>query len=1109
MSNTTFELSAAFSHFFLDRFVVAFYIGLSDYSVKAIKRSEYLDAHYPIDDNFLSAVTGYIENDVHPDDREALTLVLQPDYIRDRLKDADYFSYMFRDISEETEKFYRFYAFRGDDDNYAVTCLIDITKDVQKSYKEKEEAEQRKVRDIIDVLSSEYNAVYYCNEDTHDYDILFQQGFVKEELVQLKQLCPLYEQGFNYYIDNLVHPDDRETMRRELSNVPKLLQSRKSVRIEFRRLYGERYLYSEMYVVKIGEAKDSLHAFVAGFAENDETYRNKVDQQKQLESLIFERTAELENKNKTLNRINEQVIELLGNITEARDVESGEHIRRVKGYTNILANQMMKDWPEYGLTPDIVDLMTSASALHDIGKISIPDAILLKPGRLTPDEFEIMKTHCIKGCEILRKAPEDWSSSYLKISMDICHYHHERFDGRGYPEKLIGDEIPIAAQIVAVADCFDALSSKRCYKDAYGLNTAFEMILNGECGCFSDKIYSSLRACRVDIFNHASDFKSEYHSNMPAGLSNSSLSNINLLLVDDNGINRDLAQDVLEGEGASVELASGGQEAIDMFLASEPGRYDAILMDVFMPDMNGTDAARNIRMIDRADAKTIPIIALTSLTSDEDVNVCLSSGMDSFLTKPISVQSLNRVLYQCMSKSSESLQMAVDKAEKNSGKKVDQALQKYFTVSGVNQTYALACIINGKNNTISGLRMDKSLQNAFDQTNPKLPANKRFDQMFKNLIRAKDFPKFINDNERYRVTEILANSEYYYSFVNLIIDGEDKLYRLRFQTDDENNDVIVLIMQNVSEEARDEERSRSLLNILSDSYLVIDHLDLQEDRFTRFHGTTRNKESVSFEGCFSEITEEYIKECVVPEDRDTLAAFLDRDSLRKVLRNKKTVATRYRSVSTGVERFTEIIIINTSEESDARFALLTLSDVDEITRNELKNLELLEAKYSNTTIDDDIRDPLTGVKNSNAYSVTVDSLSTSIRENKDTEFAIVLCEIKDLCLINETYGMEIGDAYIRNCCDIITNVYALSPVFRLGGDRFAVVLTGVDYRNRYDQFDRLNLRMEDASHNIDVEHGKASFASGMAVFDPRQDLNVSDVYKRASNELSEHLKLMI
>ena len=197
-----------------------------------------------------------------------------------------------------------------------------------------------------------------------------------------------------------------------------------------------------------------------------------------------------------LQKSNTNIIDILGTVVESRNLESGEHVMRVKGYTEILAREMMKEYPEYGLTEKRIEVIVSASALHDIGKIAIPDNILLKPGKLTQDEYEYMKSHTTRGCEILNNIKDVWDEEYEKASYEICRHHHERYDGRGYPDKLKGDEIPISAQLVSVADVYDALVNERVYKSAYSKEQAFSMIINGECGIFSPKLLECFRNCK-------------------------------------------------------------------------------------------------------------------------------------------------------------------------------------------------------------------------------------------------------------------------------------------------------------------------------------------------------------------------------------------------------------------------------------------------------------------------------------------------------------------------------------------------------------------------------------------------------------------------------------
>ncbi len=225
-----------------------------------------------------------------------------------------------------------------------------------------------------------------------------------------------------------------------------------------------------------------------------------------LEDKVAMQTKTLRDQNRLLQiqaeklqKSNTEIIDILGNVVEGRNMESGEHIKRVKGFTKLLAKQVLANYPEYGLTEEKAAVIVAASALHDIGKIAIPDRILLKPGKLTAEEFEEMKTHTTKGSDILNNIKGVWDDTYGEYCYEICRHHHERYDGRGYPDRLVGDQIPISAQIVSVADVYDALVSERVYKNAFTIDQAFNMIVNGECGTFSPKIMDCFRKARPEF----------------------------------------------------------------------------------------------------------------------------------------------------------------------------------------------------------------------------------------------------------------------------------------------------------------------------------------------------------------------------------------------------------------------------------------------------------------------------------------------------------------------------------------------------------------------------------------------------------------------------------
>lgn len=229
-----------------------------------------------------------------------------------------------------------------------------------------------------------------------------------------------------------------------------------------------------------------------------------VDYKNQLEEKVREQTDTLRRQNdllreqaRKLKERNTKMIDVLGAVVESRNLESGEHIKRVKGFTRLLGEQLMQECPEYGLTQEKMEIIVSAAALHDVGKIAIPDSVLLKPGKLTKEEFEEMKTHTTRGCEILDNVEDAWDEEYGRYCYEICRYHHERYDGRGYPDGLCGEEIPVAAQIVGIADVYDALVSERVYKGAFTEEEAFNMIQGGECGLFSDRILAGFAHVRA------------------------------------------------------------------------------------------------------------------------------------------------------------------------------------------------------------------------------------------------------------------------------------------------------------------------------------------------------------------------------------------------------------------------------------------------------------------------------------------------------------------------------------------------------------------------------------------------------------------------------------
>ena len=212
--------------------------------------------------------------------------------------------------------------------------------------------------------------------------------------------------------------------------------------------------------------------------------------QRRLISLVTDQIREKEKNN-------QMMISIISQIVEFRNSESGSHVLHINIITGMLLERLMQKTDQYHLQWSDQFLITTASALHDIGKIGIDEKILNKPGKLTKEEFEIMKTHTLIGASMLKSIEMYQNEKLLQVAYQICRWHHERYDGKGYPDGLKGEEIPISAQVVAIADVYDALVGKRVYKKAFSHETAIHMILNGECGAFNPLLLE----CLTDIQN--------------------------------------------------------------------------------------------------------------------------------------------------------------------------------------------------------------------------------------------------------------------------------------------------------------------------------------------------------------------------------------------------------------------------------------------------------------------------------------------------------------------------------------------------------------------------------------------------------------------------------
>lgn len=264
---------------------------------------------------------------------------------------------------------------------------------------------------------------------------------------------------------------------------------------------GEATDYTDMKAYEYGAADIIYKPFSAKVVSRRasnliELYKCKAD----METEIRKQTKQIIKYQKEKDELNVLLLDALGSVVEFRSLETGDHVHRVMYFTKVILDYIRSYYPKYGLTIELVELMSHAAALHDIGKIAIPDSILNAPRKLTSEEFEEMKKHTVYGCDILKKF-KIAEGSFYRYSYDICRWHHEKVDGRGYPDGLKGDEIPIYCQAVSLADCFDALVSKRVYKDKVAMDEAYDMIFRGECGAFSEEILDCFSKAKEEMFS--------------------------------------------------------------------------------------------------------------------------------------------------------------------------------------------------------------------------------------------------------------------------------------------------------------------------------------------------------------------------------------------------------------------------------------------------------------------------------------------------------------------------------------------------------------------------------------------------------------------------------
>jgi putative two-component system response regulator len=358
------------------------------------------------------------------------------------------------------------------------------------------------------------------------------------------------------------------------------------------------------------------------------------DYRDRLESRVADRT-------RALALTQAVMIEGLATLAEYRDPETGGHIKRTQNYVKALARQL-KEHPRFAgeLDDATIDLLYQSAPLHDVGKVGVPDSILLKAGKLSDEEFEKMKQHTVYGHQALRITEKKLGQShFLRYAREIAYTHQEKWDGSGYPQGLKGEEIPLSGRLMALADVYDALISKRVYKPPFPHEKAVSIICEGSGTHFDPAVVDAFIALEETFRNIALTFADcDEEREM---LDSSATSNAGeppapaiekILLVEDNDINLQIMQSQLAAMGYSVETAGDGRRAWTKYQA---GGFDAILTDIEMPEMDGYELVERIRMAEKGSATSIPVLAITASDFELNDEQAHARGFDGFMLKPL------------------------------------------------------------------------------------------------------------------------------------------------------------------------------------------------------------------------------------------------------------------------------------------------------------------------------------------------------------------------------------------------------------------------------------------------------------------------------------------
>ena len=729
---------------------------------------------------------------------------------------------------------------------------------------------------------------------------------------------------------------------------------------------------------------------------------------------------------------NESMVDVLSTIIEYRSIETGNHVMRIREYTRVLLEKVMGTYSEYGLTPEDVASIVSASSLHDIGKISIPDSILNKPGRLTDEEFEIMKSHTTSGARILENLNEVGDRKYLRYAYNICLYHHERWDGGGYPEGLVGDEIPICAQVVGIADVYDALTSDRVYKKAYPHTKAINMILNGECGAFSHKVLECLKKVRDEfekihlVLNDApSDTK-----NTPEDLTTPlPAPSYQLQKVDALQSVQVKYQTLLHYAGATVietDLISGVYHVVynpdpDFYFSGQKGSIAEALQDMMNTSVHPEDRVDAAAVISEIKEKITGHGLRKIITS---LRVYIPSSR-SYVTYKVTYLHIKDNI------PGTAAVMIVFEPEAYAPSLPDDIERSFDYDDGGLYFYNLiGSTIVCENN--SDFRIVYGFDNLFTllgYTSDEIEKN--FGNSLMEMVLPEDRPYLLKQIDEQLAEGNLLELEYRMMTKNgssvWVIDKtrvlEDSSGKSYFYSSLSDNTRSKKIQHQLQQEL---ERSRLIINQSND---IIFELDIETDHLWC---SDQWEERFGHKALTDNYTEKVYKfSHIHPDDMPKM-----KEGISRLVSGEAHIEVNVRIVnSDGIYTWNQIRATSKKDESGkVRKAIGVIVDID----REIQSIQQLQKKSE--------MDSLTGLYNKEATQKRITDLLAD--RSPDKKSALLILDLDNFKSVNDTYGHLFGDNVLMKTAMEIRKYFRSSDITgRIGGDEFAVYMNGFEGDN--------------------------------------------------------------